>query len=113
MNQARLSERVVDRVTQEAERDPHRWLPVSDLAAELIGESPTDSQLGVLASVLFRLATDAVLEVADFHRRRPETTRLGAPVGPYDQTAYLLTGGTSKPLAATGPREFGVRLAPA
>ena len=122
MDQARLTERVLARVAQEAGRDPHRWLPVvgrvaadgapHGLAFELIGEAPTDAQLRVLGRVLSRLATDGVIEVATFRDPPAGSKRLGQRFDLSGHEPYLLVHGSSKPLTMAQPARFGVRLTP-
>ena len=122
MNQARLTERVLARVAQEAERDPQGWLPavgwIADgggphgLALELIGEAPTDAQLRVLARVLYRLANDGVLEVATFRDPPAGAKRLGQRSDLSGQEPHHLVYGGSKPLTTARPYAFGVRLTP-
>ena len=121
MNQARLTQRVVDRLARESSIDRNAWLPIVGwvspdghrfgLAVELLGPSPSPGQLRALAKCLAKLAWDERAELAVFDRPPPSARALTGGHSPV-QTPYMLIGPGSDPLrsAASSGRELAARL---
>jgi hypothetical protein len=126
VNQSEITAFVIERLTTNAERDPHAWYPATGwiaddgpfgLAIELFGETWSNQQLDQLARVLFRLATTGSIEVAVFRK----TGKGDLPSNPYSrgsQAIYGLHGVGSRPLdgpslntASTSGRNLDARLA--
>jgi hypothetical protein len=120
MNQAAITEHVMRQLKASAERDPFAWYPAVDwlrdgnaqpgLAVELFGKTQTDHQLDQLARVLFRLATQGIIEAARFRTPHGYTRLADRPVEQGQQTAYSLISVGSRSLDVPSNR-YGVRLA--